>query len=159
MWKIQVTRSLEITQKVVSIVSNRHTGKAVLWAHSLNSWTMDVWTLRLWTLGLWTIWRLGSGRLDSGRLDAWTLYNWTLGLCMLRCLHSGPLGSGRLEAWTLDTWTLGIWTLGLHVRIFKDYFYSIESINFNADIFRILYWSRFFTFQKKFVLFTLLKVL
>ena len=48
----------------------KHIGKAGLWTHGLDAWTLGAMTLGLWTLG----------RLQSGRLDAWTLDDWTLGL-------------------------------------------------------------------------------
>ena len=43
----------------------QHAGKARLWTHGLDAWTLGPWM---------------TGRLDSGRLDAWTLNGWMLGL-------------------------------------------------------------------------------
>ena len=51
--------------------SKRHTGKAGLWMHDLEAWTLDAWMLGLWTTGLWMVERLDSGCLDAGSLVAW----------------------------------------------------------------------------------------
>ena len=81
------TKTLQfISVTVLKIIFKRHTGKAALWTHGL-----DAWTLRLWK----------TGRLDSGRLGAWTLDDWKLGLWTL-----ARLDSGRLDAYTLDVGTL-----------------------------------------------------
>ena len=40
---------------------HRHTGKAELWTHGLDAWTLEAWTPKTWTLA--------PQRLDSGPLD------------------------------------------------------------------------------------------
>ena len=81
------TKTLQfISVTVLKIIFKRHTGKAALWTHGLDAWT----------LGLWK-----TGRLDSGRLGAWTLDDWKL---VLRTL--ARLDSGCLDAYTLEVWTL-----------------------------------------------------
>ena len=78
----------------------------------------------LWTLGLWT----------PGHLDAWKLGLWT----------PGRLDTGQPNAWTLD-----LWTLGPHVRIFKDLIVKLilwTAIVSNVAIFRS------FIYRKKFLL-------
>ena len=77
-------------------LSSGDTGKAGLWTHYLEAWT----------LGLWRLGRLDSecwmpGRLEAWTRDAWTLDDWTLGLWT-----TGRLDFGRLNAWTLDAWIL-----------------------------------------------------
>ena len=55
-----------------------HNGKAGLWTHGLDAWTLDAGKLGLWTTG-----RLDPGRLNAWTLDAWTLNDWTLRLWKL----------------------------------------------------------------------------
>ena len=91
---------------------------------SLDARTLGVWTLDDWTLGLWT----------PGHLDAWKLGLWT----------PGRLDTGQPNAWTLD-----LWTLGPHVRIFKDLIVKLilwTAIVSNVAIFRS------FIYRKKFLL-------
>ena len=81
------TKTLQfISVTVLKIIFKRHTGKAALWTHGLDAWTLGHWK---------------AGRLDSGRLGAWTLDDWKLGLLTL-----ARLDSGRLDAYTLDVGTL-----------------------------------------------------
>ena len=56
-----------------------HTGKAILWTHDLDAWTVGKWTLGIWTPRLWKLGRLFSGHLAFGRLGAGTLVNWAFG--------------------------------------------------------------------------------
>ena len=55
------TKTLQfISVTVLKIIFKRHTGKAILWTHDLDAWTLQPWTLGLWTPGLRT-----PGRLDA----------------------------------------------------------------------------------------------
>ena len=63
-----------------------HSGKAGLWTHGLDAWT----------LGPWMSERLDFGRLDSGHLDAWTLDAWKLGLWTIGHRTIGHLDSAQM---------------------------------------------------------------
>ena len=76
-----------ISVAILKIIFKRHTGKAALWTHGL-----DAWTLRISTLGLRTTGHLDSGHLESGRLEVRALNAWALDACTF----------GRLDAYITD---------------------------------------------------------
>ena len=87
------TKTLQfISVTILKIIFKRHTGKAALWTHGL-----DAWTLGIWTLGLATTGRLDSGHLESGRLEVRAL-----DACALDGCTFGRLYFGRLDAYITD---------------------------------------------------------